>query len=74
MRLVILGDIGSSVDFHAGDEAMAEAFVAEMATRGDIVVTAISGCVDDTRARYGWHAVPRFGFGSLVEKIGRAHV
>ena len=51
MRLVILGDIGSSVDFHAGDEAMAEAFVAEMAARGDLVVTAISGCVDDTRAR-----------------------
>ena len=66
MRLLILGDIGSSVGFHAGDEAMAEAFVAEMAHRGEVSVTAMSGCVEDTKRRYGWNAVPRFGFGALA--------
>ena len=65
MRLLILGDIGISAGFHVGDEAMAEAFVAEMAHRGEVAVTAISGCVEDTKRRYGWNAVPRFGFGAL---------
>lgn len=67
MKLLILGDIGSSVAFHAGDEAMAEAFVAEVSKRGEVSVTAISGCVEDTRARYGWDAVPRFGFGLIAD-------
>ena len=67
MKLLILGDIGSSVDFHAGDEAMAEAFVAEISKRGDVSVTAMSGCPEDTRARYGWDTVPRFGFGLMAD-------
>jgi polysaccharide pyruvyl transferase WcaK-like protein len=62
MKVLLLGDIGSVGGYHAGDEAMAEAVVEQLGSRGDVDVVAISGDVADTISRYGWRAVPRIDF------------
>ncbi|HEY6531181.1 MAG TPA: polysaccharide pyruvyl transferase family protein, partial [Acidimicrobiales bacterium] len=72
IKIVLMGDLGDPTGYHAGDEAMAEAAVRELAARTDLTVTAVSGNPVDTRARYGWDAVPRFGFADVVPAVDRA--
>lgn len=71
MRVVVLGDIGTAGEFHAGDEAMAEAAVGELAARLDVTVVAISDEPGVTSALYGWESVPRIGFGGLASDAER---
>lgn len=62
MKLLVVGDIGTAGMFHSGDEAMAEAAVAEVAARADVEVAALGADPDTVRERYGWRAVPCLGF------------
>ena len=62
-KIVLLGDLGADHEYHAGDEAMAEAAVDELGTRLELEVVALSGHPRSTRERYGWTVVPRIGFG-----------
>jgi polysaccharide pyruvyl transferase WcaK-like protein/uncharacterized coiled-coil protein SlyX len=72
IRLVVMGDLGDPAGYHAGDEAMAEAAVLELAARTELAVTAVSGDPADTRERYGWEAVARFGFSDVEPSVDGA--
>lgn len=62
MRIVSIGDIGVLDDMvHIGDEAMFEALVDELGSRG-IEVTGLSAAPDESAARYGIRATQRIGF------------
>lgn len=71
MKIVLLGDLGSAGGYHAGDEAMAEAVVDELASRTSVEVVAISGDPLDTSTRYGWEVVPRVDFSLLTSDSER---
>jgi len=63
-HIVAIGDIGV-IDgmIHIGDEAMFEAFVAEMRRRGIDGVTGISSAPAESARRYGIAAIAGIGFG-----------
>jgi polysaccharide pyruvyl transferase WcaK-like protein len=63
VKIVALGDVGV-VDgmMHIGDEAMFEALVAELRTRGATEITGLSSAPAETASRYGVDAVSRLGF------------
>lgn len=72
MRIVSIGDIGVQSDMiHIGDEAMFEALVDELGSRG-IEVTGLSSAPDESAARYGIRAVQRIGF-DLARGRAAAH-
>ena len=50
---------------------MADAAVEQLRARTEVEVVAPSGDPDDTVSRYGWEAVPRFGFAGLVTDLER---
>ena len=62
MKIVLLGDLGSTGGYHVGDEAMAESVVEQIGARRQVEVVAVSGDPEDAVSRYGWGAVPRIGF------------
>ncbi|MGI5190873.1 polysaccharide pyruvyl transferase family protein [Promicromonospora sp. CA-289599] len=65
MSVLVIGDIGV-VDkmMHIGDEAMFEAAVDELRTRG-VSAVGVSSAPAESAARYGIGAVPRLGFAGL---------
>ncbi len=65
MRVVVIGDVGV-VDamMHIGDEAMFEAAVDELQSRGADVVGVSSNAIESAQ-RYGIHAVSRIRFDGL---------
>ncbi len=66
MRIVVLGDIGVVDDMiHIGDEAMFDACVSELFSRGIREFTGISSNPADTVARYGIGATARIGFDAV---------
>lgn len=73
MRIVAIGDVGV-VDrvIHVGDEAMFEALVRELRSRGVDGIVGVSSNPADTSQRYGIRAVPRiFLPGTRAELAGR---
>lgn len=74
MKIVLLGDVGSTGGFHLGDEAMAEAVVAELGARTPLSVVAVSGDPVDTAERYGWEVVPRIGFSADGDEQSEARL
>lgn len=60
--IVLMGDLGDPAGYHAGDEAMAEAAVHELSSRGPLSVIALTADPVDTSRRYGWTSIARFGF------------
>ena len=62
MRIVAIGDIGVSDDMvHIGDEAMFEALVNAMDTRG-VAVTGVSSHPAESASRYGIEAIGTIGW------------
>ena len=80
MRAVVIGDIGVVDDMiHIGDEAMFDACVAELASRGIREITGISSNPSETASRYGIDSTARIGFdavrgGSRVESVERMNL
>jgi polysaccharide pyruvyl transferase WcaK-like protein len=67
MRIVLIGDVGPVDDvIHLGDEAMTEAAINELRSRGIDDITVVSANPIDTAERYSVKAVHRLGFGSAV--------
>ena len=63
IRVVAIGDIGVSDGvIHIGDEAMFEALVTELRSRGVHEIVGISSNPADSRARYDIDAIDRIGF------------
>jgi polysaccharide pyruvyl transferase WcaK-like protein len=70
MNIVVIGDIGP-VDnmIHIGDEAMFEAAIRELRTRGVETFTAISSNPADTAARYGVEATLPLSRGGSADRL-----
>ncbi|CAN5142225.1 hypothetical protein BH09ACT1_BH09ACT1_22480 [soil metagenome] len=67
MRLVVIGDVGVLDGMvHIGDEAMFEALVLELRSRGFEDITGVSANPAETAARYGIDAVAGIGFGGAL--------
>jgi polysaccharide pyruvyl transferase WcaK-like protein len=67
LRLVVIGDVGVLDGMvHIGDEAMFEALVLELRSRGFDAITGISANPAETAARYGIDAVAGIGFGGAI--------
>ena len=62
---LLIGDIGDDV-YHVGDEAMFETALAEIASRCDADITAITSNPGVVTDRYGVKAVPHLGFDRRV--------
>jgi polysaccharide pyruvyl transferase WcaK-like protein len=73
MRIVGIGDIGVVDDMiHIGDEAMFEALVDAIGSRGVDDVTTLSSHPAETAARYGIGAIARIGFdGDRASQLDR---
>jgi len=66
MRIVSIGDIGPLDGMlHVGDEAMFEAMVIELRSRGASHITGLSSNLVDSADRYGIDAIQNLGFGDL---------
>jgi len=63
VQVVVLGDVGV-VDgmMHIGDEAMTEALLDELRSRGMSAATVLSAAPAETAARYGVESIARLGF------------
>ncbi|MFD1714438.1 polysaccharide pyruvyl transferase family protein [Amnibacterium flavum] len=77
MQIVTVGDVGVRDDMiHIGDEAMFEALVTELGSRG-VEVVGVSSEPAETAVRYGIDTVPRIGFDLSLgrpaadERLGR---
>jgi polysaccharide pyruvyl transferase WcaK-like protein len=67
LRLVVIGDVGVLDGMvHIGDEAMFEALVLELRSRGFDDITGVSANPVETAARYGIEAVAGIGFGGPI--------
>ena len=63
MRIVSIGDIGPLDGMlHVGDEAMFEAMVLELRSRGATHITGLSSNLADSAERYGVDAIRNLGF------------
>lgn len=65
-RILLVGDVGASSTLHVGDEAMAEAAIAQLRQRLDADLVLVSRNPSDTRQRYGVESVERIGFAGLA--------
>ncbi len=66
MQIVVIGDVGVSDGMiHIGDEAMFEAAVRELRSRGASDIVAVSSQPEETAERYGIRAVARIGFDAV---------
>lgn len=67
MRLVVIGDVGVLDGMvHIGDEAMFEALLVELGSRGVDEFTGISANPAETAARYGIDSIAGIGFGGAI--------
>lgn len=64
-EFLLIGDIGDDV-YHVGDEAMFETALAEISSRCDAHITAVSSHPDAITSRYGVAAVGHLGFDRRV--------
>ena len=63
MHVIVIGDIGVTDGMiHIGDEAMFEALVGELRSRGVTSITALSAAPEESAMRYGIRAIDRIGF------------
>lgn len=62
MKIVLIGDIGWANFYHLGDEAMTDAALGELATRGICDITVIAGDPEYAATEKGFPAVKRFGY------------
>ena len=62
MKVVVLGDVGTAMEYHAGDDAMFDSAIEHIRLMGSVEVTAISDEPSLISRRYGVHAISAFGF------------
>lgn len=72
MGVVILGDVGATVSYHVGDEAMTEYALAALAERGVDDVTVVAANVKAATERFGRRAISRIGFDVAQSDAWRA--
>lgn len=69
-KVLLLGDIGWPHLYHLGDEAMTEAAINMLTSRGVDDITLVSAVADVSAERYGLPAVERIGFASSWSRRG----